>query len=93
MVKVLVFLAVVNSLSSQTGVIETILMPPYINTFIVVLVTEIFPFNIFFRFQKRIYVPLPEVAARVTMFKLHIGSTSHELSDTHFREFGRRSEG
>ena len=82
-----------NSLSSQTGVIEIILMPPYINTFIFVLITEIFPFNIFFRFEKRIYIPLPEVAARVTMFKLHIGSTPHELSDAHFKELGRKSEG
>ena len=47
----------------------------------------------FFRFEKRIYIPLPEVAARVTMFKLHIGSTPHELTDNHFKDLGRRSEG
>lgn len=47
----------------------------------------------FFRFEKRIYIPLPEVAARVTMFKLHIGSTPHELTDNDFKDLGRRSEG
>ena len=32
------------------------------------------------RFEKRIYIPLPEAAARKRMFELHIGNTATELS-------------
>ncbi|KAH3775119.1 vacuolar protein sorting-associated protein 4B-like isoform X2 [Dreissena polymorpha] len=45
------------------------------------------------RFEKRIYIPLPEAAARSTMFKLHLGATPNSLSDEDFRELGRRAEG
>ncbi|CAN0511041.1 unnamed protein product, partial [Discosporangium mesarthrocarpum] len=31
------------------------------------------------RFEKRIYIPLPEAPARAVMFKLHLGDTSNTL--------------
>ena len=45
------------------------------------------------RFERRIYIPLPESAARVTMFKLHIGNTKHELTEQHFRHLGDITDG
>uniref|UniRef100_A0A4W3GFA3 vesicle-fusing ATPase n=1 Tax=Callorhinchus milii TaxID=7868 RepID=A0A4W3GFA3_CALMI len=45
------------------------------------------------RFEKRIYIPLPEEPARVHMFRLHLGSTPHCLSEVDFRELGRKTEG
>lgn len=45
------------------------------------------------RFDKRIYIPLPEEPARTTMFKIHLGDTPHSLTDEDFHELGRRTEG
>ncbi|KAG8442472.1 hypothetical protein GDO86_011314 [Hymenochirus boettgeri] len=45
------------------------------------------------RFEKRIYIPLPEEHARTDMFKLHLGSTPHSLTDVDFRELGKRTNG
>lgn len=45
------------------------------------------------RFEKRIYIPLPEEHARTEMFKLHLGTTPHSLTDEDFRELGKRSDG
>lgn len=45
------------------------------------------------RFEKRIYIPLPEENARTNMFKLHLGSTPHNITEQDFRELGKRSEG
>eukprot|EP00127_Corallochytrium_limacisporum_P001198 Clim_evm33s44 gene=Clim_evmTU33s44 len=45
------------------------------------------------RFEKRIYIPLPQEEARGRMFELHLGSTPHELNAEDFRELGRTSEG
>ena len=33
------------------------------------------------RFEKRIYIPLPEPEARAIMFKLHLGDTANSLTD------------
>lgn len=33
------------------------------------------------RFEKRIYIPLPEVQARVHQFKIRLGKTPHNLQD------------
>ncbi|CAN0571598.1 unnamed protein product, partial [Ectocarpus sp. 12 AP-2014] len=33
------------------------------------------------RFEKRIYIPLPEPEARSIMFKLHLGDTANTLTD------------
>uniref|UniRef100_A0A8C4QQL4 Vacuolar protein sorting 4 homolog B n=1 Tax=Eptatretus burgeri TaxID=7764 RepID=A0A8C4QQL4_EPTBU len=45
------------------------------------------------RFEKRIYIPLPEEPARISMFKLHLGNTPHSLTDTDFRELGHSTSG
>ncbi|OBS67286.1 hypothetical protein A6R68_04179 [Neotoma lepida] len=45
------------------------------------------------RFEKRIYIPLPEEAARAQMFRLHLGSTPHNLTDANIHELARKTEG
>ncbi|KAL0238356.1 hypothetical protein GEMRC1_012829 [Eukaryota sp. GEM-RC1] len=45
------------------------------------------------RFEKRIYIPLPEVHARAAMFKIHIGKTPHTLIDDDFQELGALTDG
>lgn len=45
------------------------------------------------RFEKRIYIPLPESEARKTMFEIHLGDTPHLLTQDNMIELGRRSEG
>lgn len=50
-------------------------------------------FCLFVRFEKRIYIPLPEEHARSFMFKLHLGSTPNELTEADFITLGKRTEG
>jgi len=45
------------------------------------------------RFEKRIYIPLPEAPARADMFRLAIGETPHELSQRDFQELGKMTPG
>ncbi|KAM4687783.1 vacuolar protein sorting-associated protein 4B [Discoglossus pictus] len=45
------------------------------------------------RFEKRIYIPLPEEHARTDMFKLHLGSTPNSLHDADYRELGKKTNG
>ncbi|XP_072516126.1 vacuolar protein sorting-associated protein 4B-like [Salminus brasiliensis] len=45
------------------------------------------------RFEKRIYIPLPEEHARSFMFKLHLGTTPSSLTDEDFITLGRKTEG
>ncbi|KAL1517365.1 hypothetical protein ABEB36_001135 [Hypothenemus hampei] len=45
------------------------------------------------RFEKRIYIPLPEEPARMTMFKIHLGNTRTELTDEDIKELARRTDG
>ncbi|XP_054481096.1 vacuolar protein sorting-associated protein 4B isoform X1 [Anoplopoma fimbria] len=45
------------------------------------------------RFEKRIYIPLPEEHARSFMFKLHLGSTPNSLNDTDFVTLGKKTDG
>ncbi|XP_014209796.1 vacuolar protein sorting-associated protein 4B [Copidosoma floridanum] len=45
------------------------------------------------RFEKRIYIPLPEAPARTIMFKLHLGSTSHTLSEEDFKKLASATDG
>lgn len=45
------------------------------------------------RFEKRIYIPLPDAKGRMRLFKIAIGETPHELSDSDFQELARRTEG
>jgi len=45
------------------------------------------------RFEKRIYIPLPEESARGSMFKLHMGSTACSLAEPDYRELAKNTEG
>ena len=45
------------------------------------------------RFEKRIYIPLPEAPARASMFRINLGDTPNNLTDEDFKELGKRSEG
>lgn len=45
------------------------------------------------RFEKRIYIPLPEERARCTMFKLHIGTTPNLLTENDYRLLASKTDG
>ncbi|CAN1128611.1 Protein SUPPRESSOR OF K(+) TRANSPORT GROWTH DEFECT 1 [Linum perenne] len=45
------------------------------------------------RFDKRIYIPLPDAKARQYMFKVHLGDTPHNLTESDFESLGRKTEG
>jgi vacuolar protein-sorting-associated protein 4 len=45
------------------------------------------------RFEKRVYIALPEAEARATMFKLNLGDTPHSLTDENFHQLGLDTEG
>ena len=45
------------------------------------------------RFEKRIYIALPEAEARARMFNIHLGGMSNTLKDTDFDRLGELSNG
>ncbi|XP_068637164.1 protein SUPPRESSOR OF K(+) TRANSPORT GROWTH DEFECT 1 [Aristolochia californica] len=45
------------------------------------------------RFDKRIYIPLPDLKARQHMFKVHLGDTPNNLTESDFEQLGRKTEG
>ncbi|TDG41882.1 hypothetical protein AWZ03_011695 [Drosophila navojoa] len=45
------------------------------------------------RFEKRIYIPLPEAHARLVMFKIHLGNTTHVLTEQDLKELAGKTEG
>ncbi|KAF5823247.1 putative vesicle-fusing ATPase [Helianthus annuus] len=45
------------------------------------------------RFDKRIYIPLPDVKARQHMFKVHLGDTPNNLTESDFEALARKTEG
>jgi vacuolar protein-sorting-associated protein 4 len=45
------------------------------------------------RFEKRIYIPLPEEHARLIMFKLHLGNTPHCLTEPDLKQLASKTEG
>lgn len=45
------------------------------------------------RFEKRIYIPLPEINARSKMLELNIGDTPCSLTSTDYLEIAKRTEG
>lgn len=45
------------------------------------------------RFEKRIFIPLPEEPARLVMFKIHLGSTSHTLTEADLKTLAKNTEG
>jgi vacuolar protein-sorting-associated protein 4 len=44
------------------------------------------------RFEKRVYIPLPEAEARTSMLKLHLGDTPNELTEDDFDKLGVMTE-
>lgn len=46
-----------------------------------------------YRFEKRIYIPLPGADARKRMFELHVGDTPCELTPKDYRELAEQTEG
>lgn len=45
------------------------------------------------RFEKRVYVPLPDKQARATMFRIHIGGTPNNLTDSDFDRLAELTDG
>jgi len=45
------------------------------------------------RFEKRIYIPLPESPARSNMFKIHLGKTPNLINQEQFKKLGDLTEG
>uniref|UniRef100_A0A7S2ZG99 AAA+ ATPase domain-containing protein n=2 Tax=Rhodosorus marinus TaxID=101924 RepID=A0A7S2ZG99_9RHOD len=45
------------------------------------------------RFEKRVYIPLPDERARGRMFEVHLGPTLHSLTSEDFIELGKKSDG
>jgi len=45
------------------------------------------------RFEKRIYIPLPEAPARGTMFKLSMGSTPTSITDADYNVLAQKTDG
>ena len=45
------------------------------------------------RFEKRVYIPLPEPEARAYMVKLHLGDTPNDLEEEDFEKLGEITEG
>jgi vacuolar protein-sorting-associated protein 4 len=45
------------------------------------------------RFEKRIYISLPDEAARTRMFGIHLGDTPHTLQAADYKELARRTDG
>jgi len=45
------------------------------------------------RFQKRVYISLPEAAARANIFKIHSGKTKSILTEADYGVLGQSSEG
>ncbi|EGG21124.1 AAA ATPase domain-containing protein [Cavenderia fasciculata] len=45
------------------------------------------------RFEKRIYIPLPDPQARSKMFQIHIGATPNSLSPGDYKRLGEMTEG
>ena len=43
--------------------------------------------------MQRIYIPLPELAARAHMFKVHLADTPHALTQADFEMLGKQTEG
>jgi len=45
------------------------------------------------RFEKRIFIGLPEAPARTTMFKIHIGNTPNTITPEQYKRLGEMTEG
>jgi len=45
------------------------------------------------RFEKRIYIPLPDQNARGVMFKIHMGTTPNSITEQDYRQLAANTEG
>lgn len=45
------------------------------------------------RFERRIYIPLPEKPARQAMIRIHLGDTAHTLQEPDFARLAEKTEG
>ena len=45
------------------------------------------------RFEKRIYIPLPDIHARAAQFKIRLGKTPHNLAEEDFLDLAQGTEG
>ena len=45
------------------------------------------------RFEKKIYIPLPEASARLRMFQIHIGTMKTLLTDQDYQTLAQKTEG
>jgi vacuolar protein-sorting-associated protein 4 len=45
------------------------------------------------RFEKRIYIPLPDVHARISQFKIRLGKTPNNLTEEDYINLGQGCEG
>eukprot|EP01088_Endostelium_zonatum_P016425 TRINITY_DN4430_c0_g1_i1.p1 TRINITY_DN4430_c0_g1~~TRINITY_DN4430_c0_g1_i1.p1 ORF type:complete len:430 (-),score=122.70 TRINITY_DN4430_c0_g1_i1:41-1330(-) len=45
------------------------------------------------RFEKRIYIGLPDANARTKMFQIHLGNTPHNITSEQYKELGKKTEG
>jgi len=45
------------------------------------------------RFEKRVYIPLPELQARLVLFNIHIGNTPHELKANDMKTLATKTDG
>ena len=45
------------------------------------------------RFEKRIYIPLPDLVARSVMFKIRLGKTPNALTEDDYMELGKATDG
>ena len=45
------------------------------------------------RFERRVYIPLPDAGARARMFEINIGATPHELTHKDYQKLGEMTEG
>jgi vacuolar protein-sorting-associated protein 4 len=45
------------------------------------------------RFQRKLYIPLPDEEARAEMFKIHVGESMAELTEEDYAKLGKQTDG
>ena len=45
------------------------------------------------RFERRIFIPLPDEPARTKMFQLNVGETPHNVTYKEFKQLGEMTDG